>query len=154
MGASGLLWRSPTFSRTWPRFFATREVWGLVESVESYLVEVVMPSGKADIEIKRHLSPLTAERLYRNLPKRALVVRDGPKVYLFVEMTSKLEKGRRELRRGEVAFVPSKEALLIALKRMRLPSPVLLLGRVVSGLEVFESAATGQTAHVRRKDEP
>lgn len=127
-------------------------MWGLVESVESYLVEVAMPSGTAEVEIKRHLSPLTAERLYRSLPKSALVVRDGPKVYLFVEMTAKLEKGRRELRRGDVAFVPSKGALLIALRRMRLPSPVLILGEVVSGLEVLESAVTGQTAEVRRKE--
>lgn len=128
-------------------------MWGLVNSIESYSVEVKLPSGSVELEIKRHLSPLTAERFYRNLPMKALVVRDGSQIYLFVDMCSKLEKEKRELRRGEVAFVPSKSAVLIALDRIKLPAPALSLGKVVSGIEILESAVTGQTAEIRRKED-
>ncbi len=123
------------------------------EGVEKYLIYIRSGSllKEISIEFLRHLSPITIERLYRSLPMQGMVVRDNSIIYISAPIDTRLEKPRNRLRRGHVAYSPSKKMVLIALDDIRLNESVNSLGRVVEGLEELEKLRTGHMVRLERE---
>jgi len=123
------------------------------EGVEKYLIYI--RSGgllkEVSIEFLRHLSPITIERLYRSLPLQGMVVRDNNLIYISAPIDTRLEKPRNRLRKGHVAYSPSKKMIVIALEDVRLNENVNSLGRVVEGLEELEKLRTGHMVRLERE---
>ncbi len=122
------------------------------EGVEKYLIYVRSGSllKEISIEFLRHLSPITIERLYRNLPLQGMVVRDNNLIYISAPIETRLEKPRNRLRKGHVAYSPSKKMIMIALEDVRLNESVNSLGRVVEGLEELAKLRTGHMVRLER----
>ncbi len=123
------------------------------EGVEKYLIYIRSGSllKEVSIEFLRHLSPITIERLYRNLPLQGMVVRDNNLIYISAPIETRLEKPRNRLRKGHVAYSPSKKMIMIALEDVRLNESVNSLGRVVEGLEELEKLRTGHMVRLERE---
>ncbi len=122
------------------------------EGVEKYLIYIKSSSllKGISIEFLRHLSPITIERLYRSLPIQGMVVRDNSIIYISAPIETRLEKPRNRLRKGHVAYSPSKKMMLIALEDVRLNESVNSLGRVVEGLEELEKLRTGHMVRLEK----
>ncbi|MDK2373030.1 MAG: cyclophilin-like family protein [Candidatus Korarchaeota archaeon] len=123
------------------------------EGVEKYIIYIKSGSllKEVSVEFLRHLSPITIERLYRNLPLQGMVVRDNDLIYISAPIDTRLEKPRNRLRRGHVAYSPSKKMIMIALEDVRLNESVNSLGRVVEGLEELEKLRTGHMVRLERE---
>ncbi len=123
------------------------------EGVEKYLIYIRSGSllKEVSVEFLRHLSPITIERLYRNLPLQGMVVRDNNLIYISAPIDTRLEKPRNRLRKGHVAYSPSKKMIMIALEDVRLNESVNSLGRVVEGLEELEKLRTGNMVRLERE---
>lgn len=122
------------------------------EGIEKYLVRLKSGALLKDISIEflRHLSPITIERLYRGLPIQGMVVRDNDLIYISLPIDTRLEKPRARIKKGHVAYSPSKRMLLIALDDTRLNENVNSMGRVIDGLEELKKLRTGQIARLEK----
>ncbi len=122
------------------------------EGIEKYLIYIKsdLLLNKISIELIRHLSPITIERLYRNLPIVGMVVRDSNLLYISAPLDTRLEKPRNRLKKGFVAYSPAKKMLLIALDDIRLNESVNSLGKVVSGLDELIKLRTGNMVRLER----
>ena len=122
------------------------------EGIEKYLIciksEVLLESVSG--ELLRHLSPITIERLYRNLPIQGMAVRDDDLLYIPAPIDTRPEKPRNRVRRGHIAYSPSKKMVIIALGDVRLREGVNSLGRVVSGLGELHKLRTGHRVRLER----
>ncbi len=123
------------------------------EGVEKYLIYLKSDNlvKEISIEFLRHLSPITIERIYRGLPIRGMVVRDDGLIYISAPVETRLEKPRNRMRRGHVAYSPSKRMILIALEDTKLNESVNSLGRVLDGLEELERLRTGHMVRLERE---
>lgn len=122
-----------------------------IEGIGSYIV--LLRWGNSDqvrLELIRHLSPITIERLYRSLPIRGMVVNSGELLYIPVPIDTRAEKPRNSMRRGHVAYSLSKKMIVIALSDARLNESVNPMGKVVSGVELIGDLKTGTTVELVR----
>ena len=120
------------------------------EGLEKYTVLIEGASGPVKLELLRHLSPFTSERIFGNLPREGMVVKDDGLVYIRFPVETRIEKERRFLRRGQVAYSPAKGMIVIALKDTRMSEPVSYLGRVVEGIEFLSEVYTGKIVKLQR----
>lgn len=122
------------------------------EDIEKYLVQLKSDTLLKEIsmELLRHLSPITIERLYRSLPMRGMVVRDDNMLYISVPIDTRLEKPRTRMRKGHVAYSPSKRMLIIALEETKLNESVNSMGRVTGGLEELKKLRTGHMVRLEK----
>ena len=117
---------------------------------ERYLLEIVSPGGIARAVLVRHLAPITADRFYARLPMSGMAIRQAPGVFVFVEMEAEPEKAVRKMSRGDVGFVASRSAVIIALEDWSGYLIITPLGRVEEGLETLEQVKTGDTISFRK----
>ena len=122
------------------------------EGIERYLVCLKSDvfGKKVSLELIRHLSPITIERLYRNIPLSGMVVRDRDVIYISIPIEARVEKPRNKLRRGQVGYSPAKKMLVIALSDVRLDEKINSLGRITEGLEELENLRTGSIVRLER----
>ncbi|MCC6029197.1 MAG: hypothetical protein LM591_03550 [Candidatus Korarchaeum sp.] len=123
-----------------------------VEGIESYIVTLRWEGadGIVQLELIRHLSPITIERFYRSLPIRGMVVSSGELIYISAPIETRSEKSRNSMRRGHVAYSISKKMLLIALSDIKLSEPINPMGKVISGMEFIRGLRTGMSVELVR----
>lgn len=115
-----------------------------IEGIGSYAVLLKFgDSSYAKLELIRHLSPITIERLYRSLPIRGMVVNSGDLIYISAPIDTRSEKPKSSMRKGHVAYSLSKKMLVIALSDVKLSESVNPIGKVVSGMELLRDLRTG-----------
>lgn len=122
-----------------------------IEGIGSYTV--ILRWGDTEsvrMELIRHLSPITIERFYRSLPMRGMVVNSGELLYVSAPIDTRSEKPRSSMRRGHVAYSPSKRMVVIALSDVRLRESVNPMGRVVQGIELVSGLRTGTNVELVR----
>ncbi len=122
------------------------------EGIEKYLIYIKsdLLLKEISIELIRHLSPITIERLYRHLPMISMVVRDSNLLYISAPIDTRLEKPRTWLKKGFVAYSPAKKMILIALDDIRLNESINSLGKVVDGLDELIKLRTGHMVRLER----
>ncbi len=123
------------------------------EGIEKYLIHLKsdLLVKEVSIELIRHLSPITIERLYRSLPVLGMVVRDNNILYIAAPIETRIEKPRTRLRKGHVAYSLAKKMLIIVLEDVKLNESVNSLGRVVEGLEELVKLRTGHRVRLDKE---
>ncbi|OLS13520.1 MAG: hypothetical protein RBG13Loki_2861 [Promethearchaeota archaeon CR_4] len=103
--------------------------------------------GIVGVEIQRNLSPMTVETLQGVVPKesRGRIFLGNPHLWMIMDVGVKvgIEKGKAELEKGDVAYFPQQDAILIAIEATKAPTAVNKIGRVTSGLEKCQQAPKG-----------
>ncbi len=120
------------------------------EGLEKYTILIEEGQDRVRLELLRHLSPFTSERIFGNLPRTGMIVKDKDLVYIRFPIETRIEKEKRFLRKGQVGYSPAKGMIVIALRDAKLKEPVSYLGKVVEGLEVLERLYTGKLVKLKR----
>jgi len=122
----------------------------LVE-LERYIIKIKVNGKEAEISLKRILSPLSIERMYRSLPMSGLAIRSDSAVYISVDVEGMLESPAKILNEGEVGLDVGNNMLVVALRRTTISSGrVTKLGTVLSGLENIRSITTGMKVLIEK----
>jgi len=104
--------------------------------------------GKATAKIDRILSPITTERLTKALPINALGrFFIGGRDFFMVPIGIKkgAEKPVNEAEKGDLLYEASSDSLMICLTSGKTKMKVGRLGKVISGLDVFEKIQRSNT---------
>lgn len=101
-------------------------------------------------KIDRVLSPITTERLTRKLMQSNLLKTSGRyfvggKKYFMIRVNIKkgTEKATNELSKGDIAYDPSSDSLLISLVDGKTRMKVNKLGVITRGMDKFDSIERG-----------
>ena len=99
--------------------------------------------GQGRISLYRHLAPLTVNSVVRSLPLSSRVTLQPAMVSLFTQLRIGVEKPRLKFARGDVAFLPSGGLICVFLGEAGSDRPLNPIGKVESGLELFDSLKSG-----------
>jgi hypothetical protein len=108
--------------------------------------------GEADGEFIRFLAPRTVDALLRLLPLQGRVAIWREQVYFQVPLKIGVEKGVSKVDEGDVAYWPMGNALCIFRGAMQPHGSVNLVGRILSGLELFRKVQSGTPIKAERSD--
>ena len=123
-----------------------------------YTVDVSRPKvlfaieghGIANGEFHRFAAPRTADALLKRLPVQGRAAIYGQEVYFKVPVKAPAEKPRPSLEVGSIGYWPMGDAICVFFGPTKPYSPVNLLGRITSGLELFSQVKEGTLIEVRR----
>jgi len=114
--------------------------------IEKYPLYFMTPRGDiATGEVLRYLSPMTADKLFHLLPIRSMVIRRGCLLVIEKDVREGVERGKRSLSTGEIAYSPLSKAIMVALCDVDVSHPVNPLGRVIENLSALERLQTGES---------
>jgi len=106
--------------------------------------------GEAQGEFIRFLAPRTVDGLLRLLPLHGRVAIWREQVYFQVPLKMGAEKPVLKVEEGDVAYWPMGGALCIFRGAMQPHGSVNLVGKVLSGLELFRKVQSGTPIKVER----
>jgi hypothetical protein len=104
--------------------------------------------GEGTIAFYRHLAPVTVNAILRTLPSNSRVNLQPSMVCLFTDLRVGVEKPRTQFARGDVAFLPSGGLICVFLGGARSDRPLNLVGKVESGMEVFDAITRGDVVRL------
>jgi hypothetical protein len=104
--------------------------------------------GKGILAFYRHLAPVTVNAILRSLPSDSRVNLQPSMVCLFTDLRVGVEKPRARLARGDVAYLPSGGLICVFLGEAKSERPLNPVGKVESGMELFDSIARGDVVHL------
>jgi len=121
------------------------------EDVSRYRVRLIAEGyGEADAELVRFQSPITVDRLAEALPFEGRAARWKEEVYFETPVKLGSEKAKSKVEMGSMAYWPMGSALCIFYGPTQPYSPVNVVGRVVSNLEMFRGIKSGTKVRVER----
>jgi len=106
--------------------------------------------GEAEGELIRYLSPRIVDSIIRRLPFEGRVALREGEVYFQVRLGLGVEKPKKTVDKGQIAYWPYADALSVFLAASQLNSPVCLVGRITSGLDLFTRLGSGTKIIVRK----
>jgi len=115
-----------------------------LKNISSIRVRFIIEGlGEAEGRLIRFLSPRTVDALVRNLPLegRAALMKGG--LYFPVPIKLGVEKAKRIVEGGALAYWPMGGALCIFYENAKSYSPVNQVGEIVKNLEIFRKVETG-----------
>lgn len=106
--------------------------------------------GEAEGELVRHLAPRTVDLIVKALPVegRAAIWRE--EVYFEIPVRMGEEKPKSIVEKGTVAFWPVGSSLCIFYGKTQPYSPVNVIGRITTNLEIFSKIKSGTKIRVER----
>lgn len=104
--------------------------------------------GKGTLAFYRHLAPVTVNAILRGLPSDSRVNLQPSMVCLFTDLRVGVEKPRTQFARGDVAYLPSGGLICVFLGGAKSERPLNPIGKVESGMEIFDSIARGDVVHL------
>jgi hypothetical protein len=104
--------------------------------------------GKGTLSLYRHLAPVTVNAILRSLPRDSRVNLQPSMVCLFTDLRIGVEKPKRQFARGDVAYFPSGGLICLFLGDAKSDRPLNPVGKVESGMEVFDSITRGDVVHL------
>jgi len=122
-----------------------------LKNISSIRVRFIIEGlGEAEGRLIRFLSPRTVDALVRNLPLegRAALMRGG--LYFPVPINLGVEKAKRIVERGALAYWPMGGALCIFYENAKPYSPVNHVGEIIKNLEIFRKVKTGTKITVEK----
>lgn len=105
--------------------------------------------GEAEGELARFLAPRTIDTIVRKLPLEGRVAVWKEEVYFDIPIKMGEEKAKPTVEQGTIAFWPMGSALCVFYGKSQPYSPVNILGKITSNLEIFERAKSGLTIKVQ-----
>ena len=121
------------------------------EDVSRYKIRLIVEGfGEADAELVRFHSPVTVDNLANALPFEGRAAKWKEEVYFETPVKVGSEKAKSKVEAGSMAYWPMGSALCIFYGDMEPYSPVNIVGRIVSNLELFRSVKSGAKIRVVR----
>ena len=105
--------------------------------------------GEAEGELARFLAPRTVDTIVRKLPLEGRAATWKEEVYFEVPIKMGEEKGKSTVEEGTIAFWPMSGALCVFYGKSQPYSPVSVMGKITSGLELFKHVKSGITIKVQ-----
>ncbi len=121
-----------------------------VEVSRPKVLFVIEGHGDANAEFHRFASPRTADALLKRLPVQGRAAIYGEEIYFKVPVKAPAEKPRSKMELGSIGYWPMGDAICVFFGPTKPYSPVNLLGRVTSGLELFRNVKEGTLIEVRK----
>jgi hypothetical protein len=119
--------------------------------VTRYRVKLKVEAGEeAEGELIRFYSPMTVDNLARALPFEGRVARWKEEIYFETPVKMGTEKAKSKVEVGAMAYWPMGSALCIFYGPTDPYSPVNLVGKITSNLEMFRSLKSGTKIRVER----
>jgi len=119
--------------------------------VTRYRVRLVAEGfGEAGGELIRFYSPMTVDNLARALPFEGRAARWKEEVYFETPVKMGTEKAKSKVEVGAIAYWPMGSALCIFYGPTDPYSPVNLVGKITSNLEMFRSLKSGTKVRVEK----
>jgi len=119
--------------------------------VTRYRVRLVAEGfGEAEGELIRFYSPMTVDNLARALPFEGRAARWREEVYFETPVKMGTEKPKSKVEVGAMAYWPMGSALCIFYGPTDPYSPVNLVGKVTSNLEIFRSLKSGTKIRIEK----
>jgi len=119
--------------------------------VTRYRVRLVAEGfGEAEGELIRFYSPMTVDNLARALPFEGRAARWREEVYFETPVRMGTEKPKSKVEVGTMAYWPMGSALCVFYGPTDPYSPVNLVGKVTSNLEMFRSLKSGTKIRVEK----
>lgn len=119
--------------------------------VTRYKVRLVAEGvGEAEGELVRFQSPMTVDGLAKALPFEGRAARWKEEIYFETPVKLGSEKAKSKVEVGMMAYWPMGSALCIFYGPTQPYSPVNLVGRVTSNLEMFRTLKSGTKIRVEK----
>lgn len=106
--------------------------------------------GEAEGELIRFQSPMTVDNLTKALPFEGRAARWKEEIYFETPVKMGSEKAKAKVEVGTIAYWPMGSALCIFYGPTDPYSPVNVVGRIVSNLEMFKALKSGTKIRVER----
>ena len=105
--------------------------------------------SEAEGELVRFLAPRTIDTIVRKLPVEGRAALWKEEVYFEIPIKMGEEKAKPTVETGTIAFWPMGSALCIFYGKSQPYSPVSILGKITSNLEIFKQVKSGATIRVK-----
>ena len=109
---------------------------------------VIEGLGGAEGELVRFLAPRTVDTIVRKLPIEGRAALWKEEVYFEIPIKMGEEKAKPTVETGTIAFWPMGSALCVFYGKSQPYSPVSILGKITSNLDVFKQVKSGITVKV------
>jgi len=120
------------------------------ESVSRIKIKFLIEGlGEAEGELVRFLAPRTIDTIVRKLPIEGRAALYKEEVYFEIPIKMGEEKAKSIVEQGTIAFWPMDSALCVFYGKSQPYSPVSILGKVTSNLELFKQVKSGLTIKVQ-----
>ena len=104
--------------------------------------------GEAEGELVRFLAPRTVDTIVRKLPVEGRAAIWKEEVYFEIPIKMGEEKAKPTVESGTIAFWPMGSALCVFYGKSQPYSPVSILGKITSNLDLFKQVKSGLTIKV------
>ncbi|MEM3941296.1 MAG: cyclophilin-like fold protein [Candidatus Bathyarchaeia archaeon] len=111
---------------------------------------IVEGLGEAEGELVRHLAPRTVDLIVKALPIEGRAAIWKEEVYFEIPVRMGEEKPVNIVEKGTIAFWPVGSALCIFYGKSQPYSPVNVIGRITTNLEIFSKIKSGTKIRVER----
>ncbi len=105
--------------------------------------------GEAEGELVRFLAPRTIDTIVRKLPVEGRAAQWKEEIYFEIPIKMGEEKAKPTVETGTIAFWPMGSALCVFYGKSQPYSPVSILGKITSNLEIFKQVKSGATIRVK-----
>ena len=105
--------------------------------------------GEAEGELVRFLAPRTIDTIVRKLPIEGRAALWKEEVYFEIPIKMGEEKAKTTVDAGTIAFWPMDSAICVLYGKSQPYSPVSILGKVTSNLDIFKQVKSGITIKVQ-----
>ena len=104
--------------------------------------------GEAEGELVRFLAPRSVDSIVRHLPIEGRAALWKEEVYFEIPIKMGEEKAKPTVETGTIAFWPMGSALCVFYGKSQPYSPVSILGKITSNLDLFKQVKSGITVRV------
>jgi hypothetical protein len=105
--------------------------------------------GEAEGELVRFLAPRTIDSITRKLPIEGRAALYKEEIYFEVPLKMGEEKAKPTVEQGTIAFWPMGSAICVFYGKSQPYSPVSILGKITSNLEIFKQVKSGTRIRVQ-----
>jgi len=105
--------------------------------------------GEAEGELVRFLAPRSIDNITRKLPLEGRAALYKEEIYFEVPLKMGEEKAKPTVEQGTIAFWPMGGAICVFYGKSQPYSPVSILGKITSNLEIFEHVKSGTRIRVQ-----
>lgn len=104
--------------------------------------------GEAEGELVRFLAPRSIDTIVRKLPIEGRAALYKEEVYFETSLKMGEEKAKPTVEQGTIAFWPMGSAICVFYGKSQPYSPVSVLGKITSNLDVFKQVKSGTKIRV------
>ena len=101
--------------------------------------------GQAEGELVRFLAPRTIDTIVRKMPLEGRAALYKEEIYFEIPIKMGEEKAKPTVEPGTIAFWPMGSAVCVFYGKSQPYSPVNILGKITSNLELFKQVKSGIT---------